>query len=182
MRLGAVLGILSHRVSTFWRPILLQAAFTIQWVSGLQRAESKRLDIQTDCSLGTGAASAWLFTSSRPGQRPAHAEQFDRVGESVSVHEGQYRTVPLLGQEQRETIRGHDSVLARLGLVHSERSQCEAIPGRTGGRSENPLPRRVRGDLVAFKTDASGNVANAFIGSLPMMVMEQQRIWKQCRC
>ncbi len=37
------------------------------------------------------------------------------------------------------------------------------------------------GDLVALKT-ASGNVANAFIGSLPMMVMEQQRISKQCRC
>jgi CubicO group peptidase (beta-lactamase class C family) len=36
-------------------------------------------------------------------------------------------------------------------------------------------------DLVAFKTDASGNVANAFIGSLPMMVMERVAWYQSAR-
>src|SRR5205823_2697628 len=40
------------------------------------------------------------------GQGSAHAEERDRVGESVPVHEGQYRPVQLLDLERRETILG----------------------------------------------------------------------------
>jgi hypothetical protein len=36
-------------------------------------------------------------------------------------------------------------------------------------------------DLVAFKTDASGNVANAFIASLPKMVMERVAWYQSAR-
>jgi len=40
------------------------------------------------------------------GQGSAHAEERDRVGESVPVHEGQYRPVRLLSRERRETMLG----------------------------------------------------------------------------
>src|SRR2546425_12816250 len=40
------------------------------------------------------------------GQGSAHAEEHDRVGQSVPVHEGQYRPVQLLDLERRETMLG----------------------------------------------------------------------------
>src|SRR2546428_9123398 len=40
------------------------------------------------------------------GQGSAHAEEHDRVGQSVPVHEGQYRPVQLLDLERRATMLG----------------------------------------------------------------------------
>src|SRR2546427_7768416 len=40
------------------------------------------------------------------GQGSAHAEEHDRVGQSVPVHEGQYRPVQLLDLERRGKMLG----------------------------------------------------------------------------
>src|SRR3989454_7355659 len=52
---------------------------------------------------------AWKAAKDRReliGKGSAHAEEHDRVGQSVPVHEGQYRPVQLLDLERREKMLG----------------------------------------------------------------------------
>src|SRR3989442_7524458 len=53
-----------------------------------------------------GLARRSSIAQGHHGQGSAHAEERDRVGESVPVHEGQYRPVRLLSRERRGTMLG----------------------------------------------------------------------------
>src|SRR5256712_12913245 len=84
------------------------------------------------------------------GQGSAHAEEHDRVGQSVPVHEGQYRPVQLLDLERREKKlgmakgggEGKDAASSPPPAVRGALNLAELL------RARRPIRKPPRGPLL----------------------------------